>query len=363
MEEEKVSIIGLFRTLYQKKRLIYKITGIFLVIGIVYYIFSPREYNTSATLLSESSSSGLSGLSGLASLAGVNLGNNIGGSDGINSSIYEKVLNSTPFLDKLVTQKFFFPSINKTLSLSEYLVDYSKKPVLIVIKRAPTLLTSKFSGWFSKKGGQPAPYKADTIADELLFSNKVLQLQGKDRAAIRELKDRITYSQDLKSGLIELDFELQDKMVAAQVMKQIIDELSSYVINYQTQKTRRSLIFTDEQIAKSKKKYSDAQMRLASFNDRNRNVLFSVPKTEGDRLQAQLNLEFNVYNSLLQQREQLRLKVANETPAITVIEPAQVSSAPYKPNLFFIIMISLFLGFFIGSTWVLVKNTIIEITR
>ncbi|TSD66480.1 hypothetical protein FFF34_003490 [Inquilinus sp. KBS0705] len=361
MEEEKVSIIGLLRTLYQKKKLIYKITGVFVALGIFIYIISPREYSSSATLLSESQSSGLAGLSSLASLAGVNLGNNLSSSDGINSTLYEEVLNSTPFLNKLIKKQFFFPSVNKNLLLGDYLINYSRQPILKTIVKLPSKLTTSVTGLFKNNTEKVANNKVDTGINDLLFTNKVFFIQKTDSKAVNELKNRLTYNLDIRTGLVELDFDLQDKVVAAQVMKQMVDELSFYVINYETQKVRRSLQLTEVQLAKSQKRYTEAQTNLASFRDRNRNMLFNIPKTEDDRLQAQLNLEFNVYNGLLQQREQLRLKLANETPAISVIEPPQVAPTWDSPNFLLIMLICIFLGFFIGSTFVLVKNSIIQI--
>jgi uncharacterized protein involved in exopolysaccharide biosynthesis len=365
MEEERVSIIGLFKALYLKRKVVYRIMGLFFAIGVLVYIISPKEYTTSATLLPDSqSSSGLAGLSGLASLAGVNIGDKLGGG-GINTTLYEEVLNSTPFLDKIVNRRFYFPSVNKEMSLTDYLVDYTSHPVTSIIK-SPLTLSSSVAGLFKsekKESQSVSKSKTDTVNNDLLFSNKVLDITGKNKSAIAELKKRIDYSLDIRTGLVELAVSLQDKDVSAQIMKVLVDELSLYVSNYETLKERRNLDFTDAQVKIAQKRYNDAQTNLASFNDRNRNILFSIPKTEGDRLQAQLNLEFNVYNSLLQQREQLRLKVANETPAISVIEPAQVPSTSFTPNFLFNAIISLFLGFFVGSTWVLLKNAVIQIVN
>ena len=58
-----------------------------------------------------------------------------------------------------------------------------------------------------------------------------------------------------------------------------------------------------------------------------------VPGQRQERLKNEMTLTFNVYNTLAQKQEQDKLRVQEQTPVYTIIEPATVplkASAPKK---------------------------------
>lgn len=385
MDEEKVSITGLLGVLYKSRKLILKITAVFLLLGIIVYAANPREYATNTVLLPESKSNSMLGnLSSLASLAGVNLRSDAG-SSGINATLYEEILISSPFLHKLVSKEYYFPSLDKKMPLSSYLASEVREPILVTVLEFPKTAISWITGLFSSpapagtgSGGTAGAGEeqsdslasaasakdsaaVDTSSGGMFFNSNIINLSGTEKGAINELKKRIFYTLDIKTGLVKLTVELQDREVCAQLTKDIIDELTLYVSQYETQKERRNLQFVEQELEQAEERYLNAQMSLARFRDRNRNLLLSAAAAEGERLQARHDLEFNVYNSLREQREQLQIKVSEETPSLSVLEPPQVPGGAYKPNLLLILLITLFLGLFVGATYVLVKNSVIKI--
>ena len=77
IQEDEIDLIELAKVIWSKRWFIAKVTGVFLILGLVIAFTSPKEYQTSMTLIPEAASAegGLGGsLGGLAALAGVNLG-------------------------------------------------------------------------------------------------------------------------------------------------------------------------------------------------------------------------------------------------------------------------------------------------
>ena len=75
--EDEIDLIELFKKVYKEQKLIFKVTLLSFVLGIVYALFQPNEFTSTTTFIPQLSSgvkTGGSSLGGLASLAGINLG-------------------------------------------------------------------------------------------------------------------------------------------------------------------------------------------------------------------------------------------------------------------------------------------------
>ncbi|MFW5720911.1 MAG: GNVR domain-containing protein, partial [Bacteroidota bacterium] len=136
--------------------------------------------------------------------------------------------------------------------------------------------------------------------------------------------------------------------VAAQIAQYAVEYLTDYITDYRIQKAQKDLEFVKERYEEKKIEFERAQLNLARFRDANRNIVSAAAQTEEQRLQDQYNLAFNVYNGLAQQLEQARIKVQEETPVIKVLEPVSVAVERSKPKRGLVLIISIFLGGFLG---------------
>lgn len=365
IDEEKLSVTGLLREIYKSKITVLIFTACFLVLGLIIYFMSPKEYAYRTVLLPESSGNSI-GLGAIANLAGINLGRSDSRERTLNPMVYEPVLRSSPFLDRIVKKEFYFPTIDKTVSLSVYLNRYTEKPV-----------GEKISGLFSFGSSAPAKptqvaaqpevvtsqtdsiplTKGDSIAR--IFDNTIIAVSS--RSAIKKLNDRLEYAQDMQNGLITLSFDLQDPVAGAKILQTIVNEFILITKSYEGQKQDVSLEQLDAQIIQRKKEYDAALNRLAAFNDRNINVIRQSVEVEETRLQNAVALAQNIYNSLLQQRESLNIQSNTAKAPIAVIEPPQEASSPYRPKLVLTLIISIFLGVLVGSLFVLSRRSIVKI--
>src|SRR5699024_1514572 len=101
VEEDEIDLIELFQTFWNERILIVKITGAFLVLGLLIALFSPDEYSTSATLMPEAQSSQSTAgslVNGCGGLLGIGGGGASAASEGtIPPQLYPNVVESLPF--------------------------------------------------------------------------------------------------------------------------------------------------------------------------------------------------------------------------------------------------------------------------
>jgi uncharacterized protein involved in exopolysaccharide biosynthesis len=147
-----------------------------------------------------------------------------------------------------------------------------------------------------------------------------------------------------------------DPKAAAKISQIGIKLLKENVKEYRTQKAKRNLEFVKEQVQEAKKRFEKAQNRLAEFRDSNINLATAKAQTREQELQSQYDLAFNLYNSLSQRLEQAKLKLQEETPVLSVIQPISVPLESSAPNRLLILIVFGMLGGIVAVSWIFCKD-------
>jgi len=347
-QDDEIDLIELARKIWAERKLIVKTAGVFLALGLLVAFGSTVEYKSEARLLPElrKEEGGASGLisrfSGLSGLAGIDLGM-AGGVDAISPQLYPEVLKSTPFMLHLLNTRVEIPSLDTTATVYEYMTELKKTSLMGYIGKFTVGLPGTIMKLFRKEDSQPAN------SSEKKGPIRITKMQYE---TIKELQDRIRANTDQKNGVITVSAEFPDPELAAQVAEEAVDYLQEYITDYRTNKAANDLAFIREQHDRAREDFEQAQQALATFRDQNRNVISARAQSEEERLQAEYNLAFNVYNSLAQQLEQARIKVQEETPVFQVLNPVEVPVEKSKPKKLIILIVSAFLGVLIGMVLV-----------
>jgi uncharacterized protein involved in exopolysaccharide biosynthesis len=154
---------------------------------------------------------------------------------------------------------------------------------------------------------------------------------------------------------------MQDPLVSAQIAQFTQKYITQYATTYSISKSKEQLSFIELQCNERRVEFEQTQLNLAQFRDRNRNINTSQAKSEEERLQSEYNLAFNVYNQLAQQRETIRLKVNENTPIFTVLEPARIPVEESKPKKLIILIAFFFGSIFLGIFIILGKNILVKL--
>lgn len=347
---DEIDLIEVFRKIWDGRKTIFKWMGIFFVVGIIIVIGSPKEYKSEVTLLVETGS-GSNGMSGLlqqfGGLAGLNL-NAAGGEDALTPELYPDIIKSTPFLLEMMEQKVTETRYDSTLKVSEYVERHMRPGVGQIVMGYTIGLPGKIIGWIK---GKPKNHESNTSKQKSPF-----KLTAKQDEIAGELTNRIKAKQGESNSILIIIVEMQDPKVAALLVDSVVKSLTTYIIDYRTQKAKTDLKFVEERHEEAEERYRIAQRNLAGYKDRNKNIILASALMSEQNLQSEYNLAFNIFNTLSQQLEQAKMKVQEKTPVFKVVEPAKEALSKNKPKTSLILMGMLVFGVILGSMKVFFKN-------
>ena len=345
-EEKEIDLIELGKKLWDKRKFILKGSGVGLLIGIIIAFSIPKEYSTTVILAPESKEGGSLGNAGaLAAMAGINLGGTSTSGD-LSSDVYPNIMESTPFILGLSQIHVSDPKEKIDTNLFSYIKDEQKSAWWTYVLGAPKL----FVGLFSSEKQQKS-----------IEDNKLILTKDQDEV-VEKLKKFLSISIDKKTGIITLASTMQSAIISATVADTLTSYLESYIIKYRTEKARADLVFAEKLYNESKIDYNKAQQKYADYLDRNQNVILASYRVNQEKLQNEVTLAYNVYNQVAQQLQVAKVKVQDQTPVYTVIQPAIIPLIPTKPNKK-LIVIGFILVFVVGSCGYILGKDFVKILK
>lgn len=320
LQGNEIDLVELAQKVWDKRKMILRNTAIGAVVGIVVAFSIPKEYKTTVKLAPENSgqSSAAGNMGALAAMAGVNLGG--AGVDGLTPSLYPDIVASTPFLMELKDMPVTTLKDQQTYTLYEYMTEHQKTP------------------WWSKLIALPSKAIGGVMS---LFSDKeedkaegwnAFQLTNDQQNFLSLLSKSIIVTENKKNGTILIEVFMQDPMISAQLANAVVNKLQSYMINYKTEKSRNDLAYAQKLYDEAQQRYFEIQKQYAQYEDANKNVVSAKYAIEKERLQNEVALAFSVYNGLAQQVEMAKAKVQQDTPIVTILEPAKIPLLADSPN-------------------------------
>lgn len=339
---EEIDLIELVKFVWLKRVFISKMIVAFLLLGILIAFTSKVEYTATCRLMPESqegSTPDLGGLGGLAGLAGINL--NLSNSGMLTPELYPEIVKSAPFIDVLINTPVYFENRDTTITSFEFFKNVDKPTLFGLVGEYTIGLPGKIK-------------KALSSSNENIVVDYGMVRYTKESWEIYEdYSERLSVAVDSKSGIISISTEMPDPVASARIANLLVEELTRNVTDYKIEKAQINLDFIEERLEDAQSGYEAKQELLAKFSDRNRHITNSLTQTEYDRLQNDMDIAYEVFKGLASQREQAKIKVKEETPVFTILEPVRVPEDKSKPRRLLILIISIFLGFAIGTGYVL----------
>ena len=347
-KDDQIDLTALLKTVFLARRFVLRITTLFAIIGVVVALVSPVSYTASSTFmpqLSEGSTS--SSLGGLASLAGINLSAVMGGQpQEISPSLYPQITKSIPYRLSLLNE----PVGPNGVSIRAYILEKSSGfSALSTIKKytigLPGLLFSS----------------VNNVDDN--SESSLLTIHEEDMDLFDYLDGVLTIEIDEKEGLVSLQAELDDRVMAARLAQAATDLLQSKVIAFKSQSARNNLDFIERQFESKRQEFEQIQDSIAIFKDQNLNITSTLYQNQLTRLESQFTVTSSVFQELAGQVEQAKIQVNKDTPIFTIIEPVSVPLERTKPKRKLIVVIWAFLGGVLAVGWSLLKAPAKEIIK
>ena len=357
--EEEIDLVELIQRIWLNRWLIIKCTAVFVVLGLLVAIFSPKEYTASCDMVPQTSNSNGSSsrMSSLAALAGINLGQQQTGTT-LSPLVYENIMRSTTFCKELMQTPIDFEKAGKPVSFFEYYTseEYNKPGVGAYIVKYTIGLP--FVILNAIRGEQPEP-AYDMLAEG--EGAKIETISKDEYDALKELSSCVSLTLDEKKGYVTISTNMPEPVAAAQLAQATVSLLQKYITEFKVEKVQSNLDFVQERYDEAKRNLEDIQTRRAKYRDANQDASRHTARIQLEKLDAEYSLAMTVTSELATQLEQAKINVKETTPILTIINPVTVPYKKSKPQRAMILFAFVFLGVVAGMGGVLVIPTVANI--
>ena len=342
-DEMDIDLIEYGRILWAARKLLLKVAGIAVIVGVVIALTTPKQYTASVTLAPESSKGGGGGLSGIASMLGVG-GLSMGSdADALNIQLYPDIVSSTPFiLDLMDTPVKTIDEEQPDTTLVGYLKEYTSSSLMSTVMSLP----------FKAIGGVLSLFKSEEEQDGKEVINP-FHLTAEQAHTVAGLKGMIIANVDKKTGVTTVSVTMQDPLVAAIMTDTVVVKLQEHITKYRVSKAEDDCKYWEELYQQRQKEYYEAQEKYAKYSDANNNVILQSVRIEQERLQNDMNLALQVYSNVAAQLQMAKAKVQEAKPVFAVVEPASVPLQPSGTSGKMILVGTVFLFVAAAAAWVL----------
>ena len=349
---DEIDLKNLIIPIWKARKQIMLTSLIFAVLGGIIGFLTPATYTASSTFLPQTTQSGGAGasLGGLAALAGINLNAPSTGGD-IPPSMYATVLASEPFRKRILDAKIWVDG--DSVTYRTYL-ENQPSSTIGTIKEYTIGLPGKFIGLF----GAPE--------DQNLVNGEVQGLQpisNEEYSLLNAVSGKVSIVNDKKEGIITISVIESDPIIAAQVTKVTEIVLQDWISEHKIKNAKAQYDFIEKQFEAKQNEFFEIQDQLASYMDRNQNVLSATYLTRLERLQAEFDLVNAVYSELAKQKEQAAIQLSKDTPTFSVLDPVKVPKVKTGPKKSNYVLITFFMGLILTSVWVLARKPVFEFLK
>jgi len=172
----------------------------------------------------------------------------------------------------------------------------------------------------------PNPYYGD--ADSLSTLLAILDKGGDTNAeqleeGRRHLRKRVSVSVGTRTDMVTLSVETPYPTLSADVANLFVTLVDRFNTETRQSNARTLTNFIGQQVTEAETGLTEAEDQLRLFLERNRQFESSPDlQFQYERHQRQVRIKEEVYTSLRRQLEEARIQEVNDTPLITVVDPA-----------------------------------------
>ncbi len=354
--EEEIDLWEVFRILWDNKKQVIRVLITFIFLGIFISIFSETRYTASCIIIPKSLEKGSAGnLGNLVEMTGVKLKSKTGVD--IALSLYPNIIQSKPFKLAILETPINIAEVNKKITLRTYYEEYYHPSLLGYVKKytlkLPYILIN------SLKDKHCCKYLDYQDIDK----EGILKIRLEDKELLETINNIISIDINTQCNYIKLSATMPEALASAQLTKNVQNLLQKTITKIKTEQITNELSFIERRFNEKKKEAEAAQLKLARFKDKNRNVTTATARIEIQRLQAEYAIIYNVYSELAKQLETKKIQVTENTSVFSVIDPVAIPLQKSAPRYLLILVLFTFLGGISGITYVLIKTWLPSILK
>jgi len=166
---------------------------------------------------------------------------------------------------------------------------------------------------------------------------------------LRTLGKLISTAIDNQTNIVRVSVDSRDPDLAAAVANRLVDCVNEFNARTRQSKARIQRLFVEGRVADNEQELRSAEEQLKTFYNRNRTWEQSPDlRVEEGRLRRQVDIRQEVLLTLRREYEVARIEEVNDSPVITVIDPAVAPLEKSKPKRVRLVMLAFFLGTGLG---------------
>ena len=153
--------------------------------------------------------------------------------------------------------------------------------------------------------------------------------------AVRSLREVLSASEDKDLSAVKLAATTRWPSVSFFLAHELVRRVNLFNMESRRTQATAERQFAEAQAADAEHALHEAEDRLQTFVQHNRDIEGSPDlQVQRDRLQREVNLRQQVYTTLVQNREEARIREVRDTPVITVLEAPTLPVLPESRRAF-----------------------------
>lgn len=321
--KEVIDLRDVVLKIWRKRRLFYWVWLATFILSCLYILPVPRTYNASVSVAPESTNT-MQGNS-LTSIAN-SLGFDMGGAqttDAFYPGIYPEVMASNEFILNMMKVKVKTADGRVQTDYYHYLLSHRKyafyKIPMKWVRRTIKKLTEG-----SKAKNQGAEGNGNEM-NTFYMSEIQSGLFGLARKSI-------TCDVDKKTGIININVTDQDPLVCALIADSARLHLQDYITRYRTSKARIDYEYYLKLTNEAHEDYVQAMRQYDIYCDSHLNTTLQAERSKREKLENDLNMKLNTYNSMNTHLVAAKAKIQECTPVFSLLQGPSVPNKPSKPK-------------------------------
>ena len=323
IRSENIVIIEFIATLKGKRKIIFMVTGLCIIISAIYSLLAQPYFKSYISVYPVSQDTSLqqplNDLQGIASVFGYNMG-------GGGAFYYiPDVVDSRQLRTELILREWTAAGYDQPINLIKLLkVDQPKK-----------YLPGYWLGKLLPKTGSKGQRNLDSALKKL---SKLISVQEEE------------------SGLIKVSVLMPDPQLAADVVNYVSVYIREYIASEVNKQSTDYRQFIGGQLEQAMADLTSAEESLTEFRKANP-IVMDTPDLQQTRARMIRRVAVNqeIYITLRQQYELAKLEEQKDALVINVLDAGAVPSKKSRPRRSLIVILAALAGFF-GSTYFLILN-------
>ncbi|GER60180.1 hypothetical protein ULMA_22880 [Patiriisocius marinus] len=338
-EDNYKEILSYVKDFFTTRKFIFLCLLVALILALIKTSSTPNTYTSKVTFIVQGSSNPKSsgGIGGIVSLLNGGGGSSSNAPSDMPTFLYPQIINSLNFQRQLCETPLKLRGVDSAVTYKNYVLEFEKPSITATISKYTIGLPSLL--FKSSTRNATTPKQIDTL----------VYVSNVEKKIFHSLQEKISLEIKDEDGTLEIITTFPNEPIAAAQLTQSVKKiLQDEIIRYRIAKAKEKYEFIDKQYEDKKILFNESQVSLARYNDRN---LFNATNSSlirKQQLQDESLLLYTIFSDLEQQRLAQSIKIQEDTPTFTVINPAVVPTAPDSKNTMKTIIIFLMVGFMVS---------------